>query len=120
MRNVIETGQSDERAVGRLEAVLSAALELARAEQRKDSRSLMFIGAFGLSCDTGWPPTVDLCSLLDALIRSHERHRTGRELLIALANDNNLEHITHYIQNNLTNDEARIVYDHLRHHPEQI
>lgn len=48
MRNVLETGKGNERAIERLRAVLHAALGLARAEQRQDPNALMFISAFGL------------------------------------------------------------------------
>jgi hypothetical protein len=49
-----------------------------------------------------------------------QEHQTGHELLIELANQSNLSHITQYIQTKLDDDEARIVNIHLRRHPERV
>lgn len=115
----LESGRSDERAGERLYAVLRAALKLAQAEQRRDSHALVFVFVFGLNT-AKCPPAVDLCGVIDALLDGHDNHRTGHELLIALANENNLAHVTGYIRTKLSDDEARIVYAYLRRHPERI
>jgi hypothetical protein len=65
------------------------------------------------------PAGVDLCGVVDGLLDGRDDHRTGHEL-IALANQNNLVHITQYIRTKLTDDQARIVYIHLRRHPESV
>jgi hypothetical protein len=80
----------------------------------------MFVGVFGLDTDAGCPPVVDLCGVVDGLLDDRDDHRTGHELLIALANRNYLAHITKYIQTKLNDDQARIVYIHLRRHPERV
>jgi len=118
MHEALESGRSDERAGERLRAVLRAALKLAQVEQRRDSHALVFVGVFGLN--TAKCPAVDLCGVIDALLDSHGNHRTGHELLIALANENNLAHVTKYIRTKLSDDEARIVYAYLRQHRERI
>ena len=119
MRETLETDRSDERAISRLRAVLSAALKLAQTEQQRDPQALAFVGVFGLNVDTGCPSVVDLCGMVDAL-SGYEDDRTGHELLTAMANENDLPHITEYIQTKLTDEEARIVHTHLRRHPERI
>ena len=87
----------------------------------------MLVGVFGLNRNADCPPVVDLCGVVDGLLDSrdglldgHDDHRTGHELLIAPANQNNLAHITQYIRTKLTDDQARIVYIHLRRHPERV
>jgi hypothetical protein len=77
----------------------------------------MFVGAFGLNQS---PPVVDLCGVIDSLVDSHYDNRSGRELLITLANKNNLDHITKYIRAKLNDDQARKVYGYLQRHPERI
>jgi len=121
IRNVLETEREDERVIERLRAVLRAALKLARAEQRQNPNALMFLGAFEL--DNERTPAVDLCGLVDALLdgtNSPEDKRTGHELLIALANENNVAHVTQYIRTRLTEDQARVVHIHFQRHPEKI
>jgi len=66
------------------------------------------------------PAGVDLCGVVDGLLDGRDDQRTGHELLIALANQNNLAHITQYIRTKLTDDQARIVDIHLRRHPESV
>lgn len=119
MREAIQSGRSDECANERLCAVLRAALKLAQAEQRHDSHALVFVGVFGLKT-AGCPQVVDLCGVSNALLDGHVNHRTGHELLIALANENNLAHVTKYIRTKLSDNEARIVYAYLRRHQERI
>ncbi|POR37004.1 Uncharacterized protein TPAR_02794 [Tolypocladium paradoxum] len=121
MREALETGRSDERAVERLRAVLCASLRLARAEQGLNPHALMFVGVFGLNHGAGCPPGVDLCGVVDALLGTRESDplKTGHELLVALANENNLAHVTRYIRTKLTEHEARIVNAYLRRHPER-
>jgi hypothetical protein len=101
MREALESGRSDERASEHLRAVLCAALKLAQAEQRRDRHALMFVGVFGPNRNARCPPGIDLCGVIDGLLDGHENHRTGHELLIALANRNNLAHITQYIRTKL-------------------
>lgn len=121
MRKVLETGVSDERAIDRFHAVLSAALKIAQKEQQNDGQAKMFVGAFGLDRQAGYPPTVDLCGIAEALFGDVNRHdRSGHELLIEIANERNLAHITEYIRSKLTDSEARIVHACLRRRPEQI
>jgi len=105
MRNVLETERGDERAIERLRAVLRAALKLARAEQRQNPNAPIFLGAFGL--DNERTSAVNLCGLIDALLdgtNSPEDKRTEHELLITLANENNVAHVTQYIRTRLTED----------------
>lgn len=118
MRKALESGRSDERAIERLRAVLGAGLKIAQAEHRRDPHALMFVGVFGLRSKC--PPAVDLCGVIEMLLSGHQDHRTGHDLLIALANRNNLKHITQYIRTKLTDDEARIVNMYLRRHPERV
>jgi hypothetical protein len=119
MRKCLESGRSDERAGERLFAVLRAALKLAQAEQRRDSQALVFIGVFGLNTDK-CPSVVDLCAVLERLLDGYDGHQTGHNLLVSLANQNSLEHITKYIRTKLTDDEARIVYAYLKRHPHRV
>lgn len=118
MRQALESGRSDERAIERLRAVLSAALKIAQREQQGDPHARMFVGVFGL--EGKYPPCVDLCGVIDMLLGSHEGNKTGHQLLIALANRNNLSHITKYIETKLKDDDARLVHMYLRRHPERI
>ncbi|KAM5349131.1 hypothetical protein ACJ41O_008954 [Fusarium nematophilum] len=122
MREALEPGQADKDAVQRLHAVLSAALKFARAEQRRENNALVFVGLFRLDCTAGCPPVVDLCGVVEALLISDDddTHRSGHDLLIALANQNNLSHITKYIRTKLSNHEALIVHAYLQRHPEHI
>jgi hypothetical protein len=83
MHEALETGCSGESAIERLRAVLCTALKLAQAEHRRDPHALMFVGVFGLNRDADCPPVVDLCG---GLLDGRDDHRTGHELLIALAN----------------------------------
>lgn len=121
MRQTLDTGKGDNEAVERLQAVLSAALKLVRAEQRRENSTLVFVGAFGLNRSAGCPPVVDLCNAIEALVVSNndDRHLSGHDLLIELANESNLAHITKYIRTKLTDQEALIVHAHLRRHPER-
>ena len=48
IREALESGRSDERAIERLRAVPRAALKLAQAELRRDPQALPFVGVFGL------------------------------------------------------------------------
>jgi hypothetical protein len=121
MRNVLESGRSDERAIDRFHAVLGAALDIARKEQQSDPRAEMFVGAFGLDRQAGYPSTVDLCGIVGALLEDNYRDdRSGHDLLIEIANENNLAHITEYIRKKLTDSVARIVHACLRRYPERI
>ncbi|KAL6399368.1 hypothetical protein AUP68_17914 [Ilyonectria robusta] len=120
MREALEAGRSDERAIERLGAVLRAALKLAQAEQRHDPNALIFVGVFGLDTDNGCPPVADLCGAADALLGNPGDRRSGHNLLIARANKKKRSHITKYIQEKLTDDEARIVDAHLERHPKQV
>ncbi|RSL86415.1 hypothetical protein CEP52_015817 [Fusarium oligoseptatum] len=120
MRQTLETGQGDNRAVERLQAVLSAALKFARAEQQRETSTLVFVGLFGLDASTGCPPVVDLCGAVDALVCDNDDvNRSGHDLLIALANENNLAHITKYFRTKLTDQEALVLHAYLRRHPER-
>ncbi|KAK4236843.1 hypothetical protein C8A03DRAFT_35227 [Achaetomium macrosporum] len=120
MREALEAGRSDERAIERLRAVLRAALKLAQAEQRHDPNALVFVGVFGLDTNNGCPPVADLCGAADALLGNPGNHGSGHNLLIARADKENVSHITKYIREKLTNDEARIVDAHLERYPERV
>jgi hypothetical protein len=120
MHEALEIGRSDESAIERLRAMLCTALKLAQAEHRRNPHALMFVGVFGLNRDAGCPPGVDLCGVVDGLFDGRDDHRTGHELLIALTNQNNLAHITQYIRTKPTDDQARIIYIHLRRHSESV
>lgn len=120
MREALETGHGDGRAVERLNAVLSAVLKLVRAEKQHDPNALVFVAVFGLDTDAGYPPAVDLSSTVEFLLSSNEDGQSGHESLIKLANTNNLAHITKYVQEKLADYEARIVYAFLLRHPEQV
>lgn len=120
MREALETGRPGEGAIERLQAVLRAALHLAQTEKERDPHARMFVAAFGLNEQTKCPPVVDLCSVVATLLETRGNDRTGHELLIGLANQHNLEHINKYIRTKLSDDEARIVYAHMRRHPERV
>ncbi|KAJ5306775.1 hypothetical protein PENANT_c003G11605 [Penicillium antarcticum] len=84
MRKVLETGRSGECAADRFHAVLRAALNIARKEQQCNSKIKMFVGAFDLDRQAGYPPTVDLCGVAKALLEGVDRDdRSGHDLLIA-------------------------------------
>ncbi|KAL4796084.1 hypothetical protein BDV19DRAFT_378339 [Aspergillus venezuelensis] len=98
------------RAIDRFHAVLGAALNIARKEQQTDSKAKLFVAVFGLDRKAGHPLTADLCAIADALLaESDGGNRDGHDLLLELANENNLEHITGHIQSKLTDgaDETR-------------
>lgn len=121
METVLETGRGNKRAVDRLRAILRAALKLARAEQYQNPNALMFVGAFGLKDKLS--QVVDLCELVDALlsgISTPRMNRSGHELLIDLANKNNVAHISKYIKERLKDEEARIVYIYLQRHKKEL
>jgi hypothetical protein len=101
MRNVLDTGEGDERVVERLRAVFHAALKMAQAEERRHPNALMFVGAFGLA--KGNSPIMDICSVIDALVDADETWRDGHDLLISLANEHQ-EHVTQYIRTKLSDD----------------
>lgn len=95
--------------------------QYARKEQQGGSNAKIFVGAFGLDRTAGYPPTVDLCGIAETLIGDIDSDdRSGHNLLIGIANENNLAHITEYIRTKLTDNVARIVYGYLRRHPERI
>ncbi|KAF4466400.1 hypothetical protein FALBO_6748 [Fusarium albosuccineum] len=121
MRKTLETGQADNHAIERLEAVLSAALKFAQSEQQRGTNSLVFVGLFGLNRTAGYPPVVDLCGVVEALLISDnaDAHRSGHDLLIELTNEKNLPHIEKYIRTKLSDPEALIVHAYLRRHPER-
>jgi hypothetical protein len=121
MRKAFETGRSAEIVIDRFDAVLGAALNIARREQQNDAKTKMFVGAFGLDRRGGYPPTVDLCGIAEALSGDVNRNdRSGHDLLIEIANERNLAHITEYIRSKLTDSEARIVHACLRRHTDRI
>ncbi|KAL4982144.1 hypothetical protein BDW68DRAFT_192404 [Aspergillus falconensis] len=123
MCDALDSGHGDTRATERFRAVLSTALQLARAEYRYDPHTSMFIGVFGLNCTSnGGPPSVDLCAVVDELLSSYRdaNDQTGHERLVALANQENLAHVAQYIRTKLTEHQARLVHAHLQRHPESI
>lgn len=79
------------------------------------------MGAFGLDRQARYPSTVDLCGIIKALLEDNDRDdRSGHDLLIKIANKNNLAHITEYIRQKLTDSVARIIYACLHRYPERI
>lgn len=122
MRETWETGSGDQRAVERLQAVIRAAIQLARAEQKHDPDALLFVGVFGLDTDQGCPASIDLCSAIEGALAGDgaDEGLDGRQLLIRLANRRNRSHIKRYIQKNLKEHEARIIHGYLRRHPSAI
>lgn len=114
MRNVLETGKGDERAIERVQAVLHAALRLARTDQLQDHNALMFISAFGLHNER--TPVVDLCGLIYALLDD----TSGRKNLIRLVKEKNVPHVSRYIRTDITEHEACVVYSYLQRHKEEI
>ena len=118
MQEALDTGKSDVQSTDRVHAMLRAALKIAQAEQRHNPNALVFIGVFGLNTGTGCPPILDVCGAAAAFFHNHES--SGRALLIARANTENVSYITDYIQQKLTDDEARIVDAHLREHPGKV
>lgn len=123
MREALEPENTDETknegAGERLDAVLRTALKVAQAEQKRNHNALVFVGVFGLKEEKG-SPVVDLCSVVEGLLSGYDGEKTGHELLIQLANRNNLSHITKYIKNKFVDSEARIIYTYLLQHPERI
>lgn len=122
MREALEAGRQDEQAIERLQAVLRAALHVARTEYAHKLDAVMFVGVFGLKEDSLCPTVVDLCGVVGALLdlQSGSDGRSGYDLLIELADQHERAYITRYIRTKLTDDEARIVHGHLQQHPEQI
>lgn len=118
MQDALEVGRGDGGAVDRVQAVLRTALKIARTEHQKYPGATMFVGAFGMKSQRN--PVVDLCGLLEALVDTVEDDRSGRELLIKLAERSDMGHIADYIQTKLTDEKAYIVYVYLRRHPEKI
>jgi hypothetical protein len=105
MRSALEVGRDNhEPATDRFHTVLSAAL--------------MFVGAFGLFEEE--PAVADLCGIVEALVgEEKDKGKSGHDLLIQIANEKGLEHISRYIRTKLADDEARMVYVHLGLHPEK-
>lgn len=118
MRQALEPEGRDEPVTERLQAVVRAVLRLAQTEYGRDPGAQMFVGAFGLK--SKYPPVLDLCSVVEALIDGSEGGQNGHDLLIALANEEHLGHITEYIRSKLTLNEALTIHSHLRRHPEDI
>ena len=115
MRRNLDVENSSDPATDRLRAVLRTALKLAKFERQQNPNSFMFIGLFGLktSEEKPSPPVVDLCGIVNCLLRDQENRSSGHDLLIARANRNNLAHVSRYIRSKLTSVEARIVNVHL-------
>ncbi|KAL4748441.1 hypothetical protein BDW72DRAFT_214824 [Aspergillus terricola var. indicus] len=127
MRETLEGGWSESREADRQHAVFDAGLNLTRTglphnrlHLEKDTNSLIFVGIFGLNGEQGYPPSVDLCSIVDALVRLQQDNRTGHDRLVGLANCNNLSHITEYIRGKLSASTAAILHDYLQLHSERI
>ncbi|PSN69921.1 hypothetical protein BS50DRAFT_618884 [Corynespora cassiicola Philippines] len=118
MKQVLETGTGDEKAIERFQAVLDAALDLAEAEKRQDPDALMFIGAFGLNDEH--PPVVDLCGLIDSIVSDTHNGQNGHERLVDLACKNSVAHVKEYIYSKLTEREAHIVERYLQRHKNEI
>ncbi|KAL6158936.1 hypothetical protein ACJQWK_03073 [Exserohilum turcicum] len=120
MRSALEIGRDNHQpATDRFHAILSAAPNLAQAEQSHESSALMFVGAFGLLEEEA--AVVDLCAVVEALVgEEKDEGKSGHDLLIRIANEKGLKHISRYIRTKLMDDEARMVYVHLGLHPEKI
>ncbi|CZS83096.1 unnamed protein product [Fusarium graminearum] len=81
------------------------------------------------ACDgVVWEEDSKACSLTQGLTAIGEDNQydlaknsdSGHDLLIALANQNNLAQISRYIRSKLTSREARIVDAHIRLHPDMV
>jgi len=122
MQATLETGSGDQRAVERLRAVIRAAIQLARAEQKHDPDAVLFVGVFGLDTQQGCPASIDLCSAIEGALAGDgtDEGLDGHQLLIRLANRRNRAHIKRYIQTNLKEHEARIIHSYLQRHPDAI
>lgn len=122
MRGTLETEGGDSRAVERLRAVIRAAVQLARAEQRHEPDALLFVGIFGLNTEKGCPASIDLCSAIEGVLAglAGADGQSGHELLIRLANSQDRSYISRFIQTKLTEHEARIIYSYLQRHRSAI
>jgi len=110
MSGALEPGPQDEHSNSKFYAVIAAALKFAKAEQQRNSTAYMFVGVFGLKA---LEKTVDLCGIIKAL----DDERPSHEALIDLANECHVSHITQYIRDKLTAEEARILHACLKRHP---
>jgi hypothetical protein len=119
MRNAFGSRLIAEGTVERLHAIFGAALQIAEAEQRRDSHSLMFVAAFGL-LEEECPPVVDLCSIAEILLADYGSGSSGHDLLVSLARQRKVAHVAVFIKERLTEPEARLVFEYLQHHPEHI
>jgi hypothetical protein len=122
MRETFEVGRSDKQATDRLDAVIGAALKLARAERGRHGEAHMFIAIFGLKKpeNVECPAAADLCQLVDVLLEMEQDDgRDGYELLEGMAKENDIGY-REYIRKKFTVDEARIIYWHLSRHPGDI
>lgn len=120
MRKALQFRPLDEAPTERLYAVLRAALRLAQAELRSDRCGYIFVGAFGMNTYQNCTAVIDLCSAVAALLDSSKRGKTGHELLIQTANENDLPHVAKYIRTKLSDDEARLLHAYLRRHPDCV
>jgi hypothetical protein len=120
MREALEAGRADENATERLLAVFRAALKIARAENKTAPDCKIFVGIFGLNHTKRCPTVVDLCGAVDALLEIRHDKRSGHDLLIELANGKDRAYIAKYIRENLSNDQANVVYKYLHQYPSRI
>ncbi|GKT51788.1 uncharacterized protein ColSpa_11969 [Colletotrichum spaethianum] len=74
--------------------MLRAALKLAQSEQRHNPGALIFVGVFGLHTEKECLPATDLYRPADALIGAPGNRGSGRDILIAQANEETVSHIT--------------------------
>ncbi|KAF4965137.1 hypothetical protein FSARC_7004 [Fusarium sarcochroum] len=109
MRSTLEAGGPEEHTTERLRAIVHAALKLAQAGRQHNPDASMFVGIFGLGMTSEglpYPSTADLCAIADHLFSDLEAHRSGHDLLISCANENNVPHVSKYIRQKLGDEEA--------------
>ncbi|ORY68695.1 uncharacterized protein BCR38DRAFT_507860 [Pseudomassariella vexata] len=114
MREALDLDHLTEDTTERLWAVLRAALKIAQAEEARNPNAYIFVGLFGLDEAGGCPPTLDLCSVIDALLTDRENELSGHDRLVSLAKARKRHRIEKQIRNKLSDAQARICWLQMR------
>jgi hypothetical protein len=85
IRNALDTNKLDQKATDCLWAIIRAALQLARAEEAHSPNTYIFVGVFGLDQEQGFPPVINLGSIVNALLNNIEKEASGVNRLMELA-----------------------------------